>query len=467
MELNLQEIERANKRVSAALNRRYEKNAELFISRQDVEDVKQWLYSGQFSYVYSKFKADGIHPDIYFLTILKNSWLIQSIDKQQFYDFIMPILKQVRPYYAKTYLREVADRKMDVPELLRAELLKYYMQTLSYEEIKTILAKGEAIGVVRLRLLVARLLEEHVGTEAFINVFTQYEIQYPEIRGDNYFLASIAVPEALQRKHMDILVNWINAQAMEKQVSQYFLNGLQFNSELLYEYAIEQAKQHIHHTEKRKVWFKQIAVAANKLMRPKTADTRRKQMTKEIIQLYVYLFEHFQKESPHYIRYCFKRIHHQEFREQLNMFFTEQRIQLVDPRFREDLNAALTGKNSDKITTIAELAREIEQNAWNPRFMAYLAFQFIDMRPKQNHWIDLFDRLTYGSNRISLFISTVLKIAGTRPEIWQSYFQAVQHCKLTEQYAIDVIVQNAPNNPVAKQYLEHHDYQKYSEIYRV
>lgn len=467
MELNLQEIEKANKRVLAALNRRYEKNAELYISRQDVDDVKQWLHSGQFSYIFSKFKAENIHPDIYFLTILKNSWLIKSIEKKQFYECLVPILRQVRPDYAKDYLKQVAERKMDVPELLRLELLKYYTQTLTVDEAKTMLASDEPIGVMRRRLLVARVLEEQVGSTQLITAFERYEADYPEIRGDNFFLKSLTVPEKLQRKHMDVLVNWINGVADGGQVSQYLLNSLQFHYELLYEYGIVQSKLHIDHREKRKIWFKQIAVAANRLMQPKTAETRRKQMIKEIIQLYVYFLENHSEESAFYIRYCFKRIYNQEFREQLNLFFTEQRVQQVDTRFREDLTDALTGSNSGKINSLQELTKTIEQNAWDGRYIHYLAFQFVDMKPKTNDWVYLFDHLTYGSNRINTFITTVLKISSDRAEIWQSYLTAVQAAKLQEIYAIDVILQHAPKNKVAKQYLEQHNYEKYSELYRV
>lgn len=467
MEINLQQIEQANKRVLAALNRRYEKNAELYISKQDVDSIKQWLYDGQFSYIYSKFKAENIHPDIYFLTILNNSWLIQSINQKQFSEFLMPILRQVHPRFVKDYLKLVADRKIDMPDLLRLEFVKYYTKTLTVEEVQVILVNNEPIGVVRRRLLVARVLEQYVGTPQFIAKLEQYKEEYPEIKADNFFLKSLTVPQSMQRKHMNILIDWIHGLATSTQVSQFILNSLQFDYELLYEYAIEQAKQQEKDREKQKIWFRQIAVAANRLMKPKTADVRRKQMIKEIIQLYVYLVEHYPDESAYYIRYCLKRIEHPEFREQLNLFFTPQRIQQVDNRFKQDLQDALTGNNSGKITSLPQLVKGIDQNAWSHRYVHFLAFQFIDMRPKAAEWCYLFNELTYGSNRISTFVETVLKLAGDRAEIWTSYFEAVKAEKQQECYAMNVILQNAPKNKIAKNYLEQQNYQKYSELYRV
>lgn len=467
MELNLQDLLKANKRVEAALNRRYERNAELFISKQDVDDIKKWLHEGQFSYVYSKFKAENIHPDIYFLTVLKNSWLIKSIDEKEFKDFIYPILKQVRPHFAKSYLQEVAERKMDVPDLLRKNLLKYFMRTLTTEEANAMLTSGEALGVVRIRLLIGKLLEKHIGTEQFISALEKYAMDYPEIRGDNFFLKSLQIPEALQRKHIRILGNWINNQADMRQVSQYFINGLYFNYELLYEYAIEQAKQHVGHIEKRKIWFKQIALAAGKLIRPKTEEVRRKQIIKEVIQLYDYFIQYSFKESPYYIRYCFKKIHHDQFREQLKLFFTEQRVRQVQPMFLEDLQDALTGRDSGKISAVEQLAPLIEKESGNSRYLHFLAFQFLKMHPNEKKWSNLFKMLPYTSICMKSFITTVLRISKDNDAVWEAYFQAIHACRLEEIYALDVIIENVPTNKIAKRYIEQRDYQRYSEIYRV
>ena len=61
----------------------------------------------------------------------------------------------------------------------------------------------------------------------------------------------------------------------------------------------------------------------------------------------------------------------------------------------------------------------------------------------------------------------MLKLAGDRAEIWTSYFEAVKAEKQQECYAMNVILQNAPKNKIAKNYLEQQNYQKYSELYRV
>jgi hypothetical protein len=467
MDINLIDINKANKRVEAALNRRYERNAELFISKQDVEDIRKWLYEGQLSYVFSKFKAETIHPDIYFLTILKNSWLIDSLDRNQFKEFIRPILIKVRPNFAKSYLKEVAERKMDVPEIMREELLKYYVQTLTVEETKAILLSGETLGVVRLRLLVGKLLEEHIGTDQFISKHEALVTQYPAIKGDIFFLKSLPIPEALQRKHIQLLVNWINKQAEQNQVQQYFINGLYINYELLYVIAIEQAKQNVGHIEKRKIWFKQIAEAANKLIKPKTHDVTRKQVTKEIIQLYDYFLQYAFKESPYYIRYCLKQVHNDYFREQLNMYFNEERIKQVPLSYQTDLKDALSGNDSGIIKTVDELVIRIKKYSGRIRDMNYFAHQFVQMRPSSQDWLYLFKHISYTSNIMKLFISIVLKISKDNAQIWQSYFHSVKACQVTESYAISVITEVAPRNKEAKQYLEQKDYKKYSEIYRV
>lgn len=465
--VNLLDVMKANRRVEASLNRRFERDSDLYINKQDVEAIKEWLQVGNFALVFSKYQAGSIHADVYFNTILKYGWLIHEITPKQFREYIKPIIDNVRTKYAKYYLQQVADRKLDLPDTLQYELLKYYAQTLTFDEVSQILKGGQKIGVIRQRMLVARLLSQSVGTVQFRDVFKQMEQEYPTIKGDIQFFSYIFVPEHLQEVHMGEMVKWLNDLAGTSNVTQYYINGLYFNYELLYKIAKQEGLVNGQHREKRKLWYKQIAVAAQKIIRPKTNDIRRQQVTKEVIELYETIKRQDFDASNFYIRYSLKRISHKYFREQLNHYFTLQRQQAVQQEFKQDLQDALTGENSGEFRSMQQLLRAYSGQSQDGRYVSYLAIQFIKLRPKKEDWLLLFNEFDYQSRKMGHFVSMVLKIAKANDKVWQSYFDAIQSKQLQESYAMEVILLDAPSNNVAKAYIETNDYQKYSEIYRV
>ncbi len=207
--LNLKEIHLANRRVEDALNRRFERDAEMYISNQDIAFIKECLSKGEFELMYSKYKAENYHPDVFFKTILRNAWLIKDMKNIHFSEIIRPILKEVHPEFSRKLLKEVAENKLDVPEIFRNNLLGHYARTVDPLEAEEMIENGGNLGLKRLKILVQRVLGHYAGSPLFFTKWSRFLKQYPVLGGDDYIFSGITVDEERQRKHLELIVEQV------------------------------------------------------------------------------------------------------------------------------------------------------------------------------------------------------------------------------------------------------------------
>ena len=118
-------------KINASLNKRFEKDADLYISKQDEYEIKKNLCNEAYGGVVDMAKAKGISNDIIVKVIMRNAGVLDVKDIGKFKKELRPILENAN-YNALSYMMEdVLGNNVYMQKKLRHELFFYYMNGIT------------------------------------------------------------------------------------------------------------------------------------------------------------------------------------------------------------------------------------------------------------------------------------------------------------------------------------------------
>lgn len=114
-------------KINASLNKRFEKDADLYISKQDEYEIKKNLCNEAYGGVVDMAKAKGINHDIIVKVIMRNAGVLNVHDAGKFKRELKPILEDAN-YRALSYMMEdVLANNVYMQKDIRHILFSYYM----------------------------------------------------------------------------------------------------------------------------------------------------------------------------------------------------------------------------------------------------------------------------------------------------------------------------------------------------
>lgn len=118
-------------KINASLNKRFEKDADLYISKQDEYEIKKNLCNEAYGGVVDMAKAKGISNDIIVKVIMRNAGVLDVKDIGKFKKELRPILENAN-YKALSYMMEdVLGNNVYMQKKLRYVLFFYYMNGIT------------------------------------------------------------------------------------------------------------------------------------------------------------------------------------------------------------------------------------------------------------------------------------------------------------------------------------------------
>lgn len=121
-------------KINASLNKRFEKDADLYISKQDEYEIKKNLCNEAYGGVVDMAKAKGISNDIIVKVIMRNAGVLDVKDIGKFKKELRPILERAN-YKALVYMMEdVLGNNVYMQKKLRHVLFTYYMNGITSME---------------------------------------------------------------------------------------------------------------------------------------------------------------------------------------------------------------------------------------------------------------------------------------------------------------------------------------------
>lgn len=118
-------------KINASLNKRFEKDADLYISKQDEYEIKKNLCNEAYGGVVDMAKAKGISHDIIVKVIMRNAAVLNVRDINKFKRELKPILEDAN-YRALSYMMEdVLSGNIYMQKKVRHVLFSYYMRSIT------------------------------------------------------------------------------------------------------------------------------------------------------------------------------------------------------------------------------------------------------------------------------------------------------------------------------------------------
>lgn len=118
-------------KINASLNKRFEKDADLYISKQDEYEIKKNLCNEAYGGVVDMAKAKGISNDIIVKVIMRNAGVLDVRDIGKFKKELQPILENAN-YKALSYMMEdVLGNNVFMQKKLRHIFFSYYMNGIT------------------------------------------------------------------------------------------------------------------------------------------------------------------------------------------------------------------------------------------------------------------------------------------------------------------------------------------------
>lgn len=118
-------------KINASLNKRFEKDADLYISKQDEYEIKKNLCNEAYGGVVDMAKAKGISHDIIVKVIMRNAAVLNVRDINKFKRELKPILVDAN-YRALSYMMEdVLSGNIYMQKKVRHVLFSYYMGSIT------------------------------------------------------------------------------------------------------------------------------------------------------------------------------------------------------------------------------------------------------------------------------------------------------------------------------------------------
>ncbi|MBF0232362.1 MAG: hypothetical protein HQK65_04905 [Desulfamplus sp.] len=233
-------------RIKKTLNRRFEKDADFYISNQDIQEIKNLLYLLNFETIAAWLKMKRYSAEILTKVILTNAWLIQPLPYNKI-KVLTGIIKQCNPTILPEIMEEVIKNQIDVPLDLKRKLEPLYYQAVPIEICQQILEKGHS-NIKVLKICVKRVLTLFPSSDELYQKSKLYFNQYPDLSikigkidvrhlntsEQNAFLELILNREILH--NTDPILIWINTINLFKEkafdLSVRYLNTMSYNDRL-------------------------------------------------------------------------------------------------------------------------------------------------------------------------------------------------------------------------------------------
>ena len=118
-------------KINASLNKRFEKDADLYISKQDEYEIKKHLCNEAYGAVVDMAKAKGISHDIIVKVIMRNAGVLNVKDVGKFKKELKPILEDANYKTLQYMMEDVLGNTVYMQKKIRHILFSYYMNGIT------------------------------------------------------------------------------------------------------------------------------------------------------------------------------------------------------------------------------------------------------------------------------------------------------------------------------------------------
>ncbi len=209
--VNLKLIRNTCKRIENSLNKRFEKDADLYISIKDIEEIKKDLCKCKYGKIKGYYVSKKFSAEILTKVILKNAWLISNITYKDFKENFEIIFSECNNEMLNLIMPDIIENKIDIPEKFRNELIRIYANKLSGKESKKELDNGSNVIKVgnTIDVLFINTINSMKGSNTKYKWIQKYIDMYPKLINSSNILSKVINEDDMKNLLEDIFEDCI------------------------------------------------------------------------------------------------------------------------------------------------------------------------------------------------------------------------------------------------------------------
>lgn len=212
MPIDQAELAKTLKRIKTSLNKRYEKDAELYISYQDTLVIKKHLYNKEYEAI-NDIVRNNIHsPAIVSRVIAKNLWLIHSTDITAVEENLKSIMNCCDWRFLKRIKEQIDDNKIEASVEVKQFILKTYYSIAPVEECINYLDNAEHFENDTIKSCFKKIVKKAETVADKMQYIEKYSKKYKFIENDKNILIQVIkqMSDEEQEKFQDEISNVVD-----------------------------------------------------------------------------------------------------------------------------------------------------------------------------------------------------------------------------------------------------------------
>lgn len=190
------EIKQAVTRIHDALSRRFERDLNLYVSKEQLEDIKIHLSKGELQAIKGLFSTNRLSADALTLTTLSNAWLLPSkIKPYDLQQYLSPIFASCQPKILKQLSEKIINDQISVPANLKLFMIQQHNQkNLSLDECYRLLSSADKNTTLdELEIWLKRISEQPKDIQSFYKIIDDLVRKIPSLANNqNFFVKTIS-----------------------------------------------------------------------------------------------------------------------------------------------------------------------------------------------------------------------------------------------------------------------------------
>ena len=190
------DILNALKSINHSMDERFEKDAGLYISMEDTDELKKKIFDGQYRQIIDKFKYGQFSPEALANLLIKNAWLIQNTENKKF-EALREIFDACDFSYFSGVMQDgVFENKIEMPTDFRILLLTVFLERADSLTCTQMLQQNiQFLNNVKLRAIcVLQALKEQPILERYEN-FCTYVHHWENLLTEEKTLSKLFAPD--------------------------------------------------------------------------------------------------------------------------------------------------------------------------------------------------------------------------------------------------------------------------------
>lgn len=451
--IDIKMIRKTVGRIEEALNRRFEKDASLYISNQKLQEIKELLNKSEFAKLYGLYTIKEHSPEILINVMIRNAWLINEIREVEINRYIRPIFKEANIRVIFPVIKEAIENRLQIPFVLKEFLLSIYYNCVPIHECERVLENPMDAKLVVLKSCLIRVIQAeqdinrtYLRLKRFMNderLVNDRNILVQVFHHDKYTVIDKQV--IAEKIYTDFFVDAINKQSL---VPFCWVGGFVSLGPVALDVVVKQLQStSVNDRYKRKM------LTSNQIL---GAMVGKSDITEEDLLKIVRLYKD-NNEVRYNLNYTLKFIKKEEVQQFLYHEFSKVNPDLAPPT-----------DNAEEELTEQQLADLIDNDSSSARIVTMMYKADLKKQKKlvqyilDNYYIDDVEEL------IALYFSRLRKfekeIIG--PMILK-YFEDNRD-ELTDYLIksfLTAIEKNTMKDPISREFMQEHDFERFQRVF--